>query len=87
MLNINKKTYKKRANESIDKGSVVMLWIHGITLCNVIFHQGKLSVRVGRNATGLKPKSNGGLLTNLSDDLISSRPGCRGDNILSMRAY
>ena len=59
-----------------------MLKKQSINLCKVIFYQGKLSERVGRKARGLKAGSDGGVLTTLPDDLNSSKPGCRGDNIL-----
>ena len=82
MLNNNKKNIKKMTNKNIDKRSDVMLKMCEITLCNVIFHQGNLPERVGRKAKGLKAGSDGGVLTAPLDDLNSSKPGCRDDNIL-----
>jgi hypothetical protein len=59
-----------------------MIKKQSINLYKVICYQGKLSERVGRKARGLKAGSDGGVLTTLPDDLNSSKPGCRGDNIL-----
>jgi len=60
-----------------------MLNKQGINLYGVILYQGKLSERMGRKARGLKERSDGRKLEALPDDLNSSKPGCRGDNILS----
>jgi len=59
-----------------------MLKKQGINLYGVILYQGKLSERMGRKARGLKSGSDGGSLTTPLDDLNSSKPGCRDDNIL-----
>ena len=59
-----------------------MIKKQSINSYKVICYQGKLSERVGRKARGLKSGSDGGSLTTPLDDLNSSKPGCRGDNIL-----
>lgn len=59
-----------------------MLKKRSINLYEVICYQGKLSERVGRKARGLKAGSDGRVLTTLPDFLNTSKPGCRGDNIL-----